>query len=551
MKLFKSIAVRMTALLLFFATISAVILYQAGAYDISFIKRPEVYVTTSETEPSPPQSGSESTGEITSDDITTDDMTSDHVSETLPPYSEEDIKDAVASMISLEAAISEGYSLSYDIFGQGSILAKEGDHGFYEGVFSLRSHSVSKTVLYTLDNGRLSTETQVNTEVLPRVRLYFGHAIVDNGSNFDIYDTEGNVIALDFSGTLEERLSVNGLPVVKSEGRYYEINSELGLVEISEESINKKALAFDYPRYFGACDINLHPFMAEKQILTYVGDVITIAPETTGGAETSSGTETAASLSAQSSSIVEPERPAAGSVIEQDGKYYEVSYQTLYGYMDSNGNVVIEPQFVLAHEFSSEGYAAVIDVSGSLYFINTSGNPAVSLLNKPYCYPTEFNKKKHAQAYYAGLNDTIDDLGMYYYDGGYVMVRYCIKDAKTNTLLYKSVNQLLDKKGNKLQIPGNYALENYSDGVMLISKNGKFGYMNTDLSWVSPAVFDDARPFIQGLAVASNEGKYGMIDTDGNVVLPFYFEYVSNVSGGRVVAYSSELGWQIYTIVRK
>lgn len=45
MKILKNIAVRLTALLVFFALIVAVILYQAGVYDISFIKRPLPAVT--------------------------------------------------------------------------------------------------------------------------------------------------------------------------------------------------------------------------------------------------------------------------------------------------------------------------------------------------------------------------------------------------------------------------------------------------------------------------------------------------------------------------
>ena len=40
MRFLKSAAIRAIALLLFFAMIAAVVLYQAGAYDIVFIKRP-------------------------------------------------------------------------------------------------------------------------------------------------------------------------------------------------------------------------------------------------------------------------------------------------------------------------------------------------------------------------------------------------------------------------------------------------------------------------------------------------------------------------------
>ena len=75
MKLLKSAAVRATALLLFFAMIAAVVLYQAGVYDIVFIQRPVVTVpedsdteadttepddTTTESDTSEPQDTSAS-----------------------------------------------------------------------------------------------------------------------------------------------------------------------------------------------------------------------------------------------------------------------------------------------------------------------------------------------------------------------------------------------------------------------------------------------------------------------------------------------------------
>ena len=131
------------------------------------------------------------------------------------------------------------------------------------------------------------------------------------------------------------------------------------------------------------------------------------------------------------------------------------------------------------------------------------------------------------------------------------MVRYALLDAKTATNLIKTVNQLYNKNGTKINIPGNYSLENYSDGIMLVSKNGRYGYMNIDNSWVFAPVFDEARPFFQGLAVAHSDGGYGMVDTEGNAVLPFIFDYISDVSDGRVAAYSEELGWQIYTVISK
>ena len=131
------------------------------------------------------------------------------------------------------------------------------------------------------------------------------------------------------------------------------------------------------------------------------------------------------------------------------------------------------------------------------------------------------------------------------------MIHYRILDAKTTTSIIKTVNLIVGTDGKKVAVPGNYNLEGYSDGVMLVSKNGRYGYMNLDHSWVSLPVFDEARPFFQGLAVCHTDEGYGMIDTEGNTVLPFIFDYISDVSDGRIAAYSADLGWQIYTVISK
>ena len=78
MKLFKSLAIRAVALLLFFTMIAAVILYQAGVYDLSFIDRPlppmtegaETTAPSTEGESSlPPPPPTTSTSTLQSDPI--------------------------------------------------------------------------------------------------------------------------------------------------------------------------------------------------------------------------------------------------------------------------------------------------------------------------------------------------------------------------------------------------------------------------------------------------------------------------------------------------
>ena len=109
MKLTKNIVIRITAMLLFLSLIVAIILYDGGAYDFSFVKRPIVYTTPGET-----------TGGI-NPDVTTD---MDDTTVTQPPMNDDEIKEILSRIKDLNEALENGYSLSYSKFGKNSLLAK-------------------------------------------------------------------------------------------------------------------------------------------------------------------------------------------------------------------------------------------------------------------------------------------------------------------------------------------------------------------------------------------------------------------------------------------
>ncbi len=602
MKQTKNIVIRITAMVLFLALISAIILYDGGAYDFSFIKRPVLYTTTDDTGTSP---------EDTTPDTTTDNTTSGGDTTTAPPpVSSGGDEDILNEIKTLDELLKNGYSVSYDKFGSSSALALT-DAPYLDGEFSLADHTVTKREFYQKADGTFWTKYVDSTVALPRVRLYFGYAIVNNGKKNVVYNQSGKKISKEIGISLEYQKTFDGAPVVKSNGKYFKLTKD-GLVSITEDEINRLPIALDSPRYFAKSNIDLHPFKTRKMFLIYIEDITTTAPETTEpettdpnettdpdvtadtdittdttGSDTSSddvtttpdttdqpsepsvrtvtdttdttdttGTDTSDStdVTTEPEQTTEPEpppEPEDGDIIEKDGKRYRVEYREVYGYKNSAGEVKIEPSFYMAYDFTSDGLACVMYDQFKLMFINTKGERAVALIDNPYITPAELNYKKHYQTYYPGINNDINDYGMYYFQNGYAMIRYSILDAKTASKLVKNENRLVDKKGNSLPIPGEYSLEGYSDSVMLLSKDGRYGYLNVDHSWVSEPLFDDARPFFQGLAVAHTESGYGMIATDGSVVLPFTFDYISDVSDGRIAAYSEELGWKLYTIVKK
>ena len=128
---------------------------------------------------------------------------------------------------------------------------------------------------------------------------------------------------------------------------------------------------------------------------------------------------------------------------------------------------------------------------------------------------------------------------------------YNYKD-NNKMIVYSSEEVLLDTKGEQFPIPVDYELNGYSDGILLLEKDGVFGFMDTTGAWIAEPIYTYAEAFYEGLAVLKTaDGRYGLIDTNGNIVLPFGYEHISSCSDGVVVAYSDENGWEIFKKMTK
>jgi hypothetical protein len=112
---------------------------------------------------------------------------------------------------------------------------------------------------------------------------------------------------------------------------------------------------------------------------------------------------------------------------------------------------------------------------------------------------------------------------------------------------------LIDTKGKRSNIiPEGYNLVSYSDSILLVERNGRYGYYHRDGYWVAQPIYTYAAPFIEGLAVLGYEdGSKGVIDTSGNIVIPFHYTTISNASTGVFACYSEATGWKVFAKVSK
>ena len=152
------------------------------------------------------------------------------------------------------------------------------------------------------------------------------------------------------------------------------------------------------------------------------------------------------------------------------------------GYINSTGQIVLEPKYKLAGNFS-EGLAYVILNKQSGY-INKQGD--FIILTRP-----DFAYEFH------------DNMVVNNQNGA----RY----------------GFLDQKGN-VTIPYQFDVASeFKEGFACV-RNGLYGYIDKNGDYIINPQFDKANSFSNGMALVRSKGKYGYIDTKGNQAISFQFE---------------------------
>lgn len=234
--------------------------------------------------------------------------------------------------------------------------------------------------------------------------------------------------------------------------------------------------------------------------------------------------------------------------------YYSLDEGMRWGYKDARGKVLIAPRYLYAYPFGADGLAAVIVYNdtveaATLAFIDKTGKARIDVAGKLLRDYT-INDADVYDGYYQCLSNDETALGSYYFDHGYVRVRHRMVLRTKIYNAYIDEETLIDKDGKEFRMPDGYKLVAYSDGILLLEKGGKYGYMNYRGEWIAQPVYTYAEPFSQGLAVVGGTGAIGMIDTTGAFVINPTYEHVSAASRGVIAAYREKDGWTLFNIVK-
>ncbi len=232
---------------------------------------------------------------------------------------------------------------------------------------------------------------------------------------------------------------------------------------------------------------------------------------------------------------------------EYDEEEEKWAYRTAY-------SQITEPIFDEAYDCSG-GFACVTakteENRGGMYFISQYGWP---LQQTFVTYKSNLEDRYFIWDYALPASRGIESIGFFYFDHGLTRVRYQIIDYYAWTLenvrVVSEEDRLLRTDGTFFDIPIGYTLKGYSDGMILLEKDGLWGFLDYTGGWIAEPCYASATPFMGGFAVLETaDGRFGMIDTEGSIVLPFTYDHISMASSGLVAAYREENGWTVMKIM--
>lgn len=92
------------------------------------------------------------------------------------------------------------------------------------------------------------------------------------------------------------------------------------------------------------------------------------------------------------------------------------------------------------------------------------------------------------------------------------------------------------KNGFRIESETTVNLKQYSkigefeDGLAVVQKNGKFGFVNEEYKEIAPCIYDEIDSFIHGLSIVRIGEMYGAINNEGKITIPLEYPILIDLS---------------------
>ena len=190
------------------------------------------------------------------------------------------------------------------------------------------------------------------------------------------------------------------------------------------------------------------------------------------------------------------------------------NWDNLYGFKDSNGDVVIDPIFYSVTQFYDGLAFAQTFPDKAPCFINSKGKIVISFNQEDFSYYNSYNGENYVPTVLAHFNEGVCMISTV---GG---ITYIDKTGKINTDFLNKI------KRNNIEVTGRI----FSNGLICAKDNntGYYGYLDKNGDWAISPRYSYAYDFMQdGFAFVSYnvyDDGLAIIDVDGNSTEPFIFE---------------------------
>ncbi len=220
-------------------------------------------------------------------------------------------------------------------------------------------------------------------------------------------------------------------------------------------------------------------------------------------------------------------------------------YRYSYGYIDTETQqFAILPQFRLAGDFSANGLAPVLKHDQRKWgYVNSQGEMVIPFQfdeAEPFADDGLARVKKHDQWGY--INSQGEVVIPIQFDGAWSF-------ADNGLAVVRKHDQwgYINRQG-KVVIPLQFEEADAfaANGLAAVERDGKWGYINSRGKVVIPFQFEWVHMFAaNGLAAVKRDGQWGYINSRGKVVIPLQFEWAYNFteSGLAAVRKDDKMGY--------
>ena len=99
---------------------------------------------------------------------------------------------------------------------------------------------------------------------------------------------------------------------------------------------------------------------------------------------------------------------------------------------------------------------------------------------------------------------------------------------------------LMDTNGSTVVEPRYDQIGKFNDGIAMVTRSNKTGYVNKSGDEIVPPYYDDAEDFHNSLAIVGEKGKYGVINRNGKMVIPLSYDEIGDFSEGKAAVFNGD-----------